>query len=834
MGRPASTRENATTLLRGFLAAAMLAVVSQVSTAADDEAGPRARDTFFELKIRPVLAGTCFKCHGGEKTSAELRVDAREALLKGGDTGPAIEPGDPEKSLLIKAIRRGSEDLQMPPDSPLREDVVKDFERWVKEGAHWPARDTSKPDPFAQQRHWAFQPVPPVKVPDDPTGWSANEVDRFIHARWGGRRHEDALADKSPVTPPTNSASTSGRNSVMLTPAPPADKRTLLRRVYFDLIGLPPTPDEMSAFLADDSPEAYPRVVEKLLESPHYGERWGRHWMDVVRYADTAGDNADYPIPEIRLYRDYIIDAFNTDKPYDQFVREQIAGDILAADGPREKFTERVVATGFLALSRRYATAPYELWHLSLEDTIDTVGRSFLGLSLRCARCHDHKFDPVTTADYYALYGIFSSTKFPYAGSEEFQSQKFPRKEFQSLLPPDEAAPIIEQHRQRVAAIKEKIARLEKIKDAKKEETDRLKVLRAELLGLERPGLPPNLPCAYAVADGPVADAKIQLRGEPSQPGETVPRGVPKFLEGNEPPGFPKDASGRRQLAEWLTRPDHPLTARVMVNRIWQGHFGKGIVNTPSNFGMRGDPPSHPELLDWLAKRFVDSGWSIKTIHRLIVLSNTYRMSSENDPHDASLDPGNEWYWRFDRQRLDAEAMRDAMLAASGELDLQRPGVHPFPPITQWNWTQHTPYKAVYPSNHRSVYLMTQRLQRHPYLALFDGPDTNTSTESRTSSVVPLQALFFMNSEFMRTTSEAFATRLIHASNDPRERVSLALQLAYARPPAEAEQERAVKYVAAYRDELARAGTPAERLDLEAWASYARTILTANEFRYVD
>ncbi len=311
-------------------------------------------------------------------------------------------------------------------------------------------------------------------------------------------------------------------------PAHPRIGGALLRRAYFDLIGLPPTPKQVDAFLADKSPEAFSNVVETLLASPQYGERWGRHWMDVVRYADTAGDNADYPVPEARLYRDYIIDAFNTDKPYDQFVREQIAGDILAKQGPAEKYSERVVATGFLALSRRYATAPYELWHLTLEDTIDTVGRAYLGMTLRCARCHDHKFDPISTRDYYALYGVFDSTQFPYAGSEEFQSMKFGRRAFAALVPAVAAGPALTAYQAEMSKLRHDVAQLEGCKPRKHEIAAKLSAIESRLQILERRGAPDALPVAYAVSEGTVADANIQIHGEPSQPGAKVPRGAPR------------------------------------------------------------------------------------------------------------------------------------------------------------------------------------------------------------------------------------------------------------------------------------------------------------------
>jgi hypothetical protein len=616
-----------------------------------------------------------------------------------------------------------------------------------------------------------------------------------------------------------------------LRPAPAADRRALLRRVSFDLVGLPPTPEETAAFLADSSADAYTKVVDRLLASPHYGERWGRHWMDVARYADTAGDNADYPVPEARLFRDYVIDAFNADKPYDEFVREQIAGDILARQGPAEKYAGRVVATGFLALSRRYATAPYELWHLTLEDTIDTVGQAFLGLTLRCARCHDHKFDPVTTADYYALYGIFASTQFPYAGSEEFSSKGWDRQHFVPLLPPAQAEPILRAHQEHLARLQAEVARLEK--DSAKHAAE-LNRLRGELKNLRHPGLPTNLPCAYAVSEGTPTDVCIQKRGDPDFPGTRVPRAAPKFLAGDRPLNIPPGHSGRLELAEWLTRAENPLTARVLVNRLWQHHFGRGLVGTPNNFGLRGEPPTHPELHDYLAATFIEKGWSIKAIQRLIVLSQTYQLSSAEDSGATTRDPANRWYWRHDRRRLDAEALRDALLAVSGTLDGRRPGPHPFPPIPAWHWTQHNPFKDVYPSARRSVYLMTQRLQRHPILGLFDGPDTNTTTATRSTSTVPQQALFLLNSPVLRAESEALARRLLAAPEGTAGRLRLAHELALGRPPRPEEAERAAAYLDAYRQELKKIETPAERLELEAWLSFARVLFCSNEFVYVD
>jgi len=662
-----------------------------------------------------------------------------------------------------------------------------------------------------------------VAVPDDPSGWSAGAIDRFIRLK---------LAEQG------------------LRPVETADRPTLLRRVYFDLIGLPPEPDDVEAFVADRSPDAWEKVVERLLASPLYGQRWGRHWMDVVRYSDTAGDNADYPVPEARLYRDYIIDAFNADKPFDQFVREQLAGDILARQAQpaagntaqpaagsatpldRAAYAEKLAATGFLALSRRYGTAPYELWHLTLEDAIDTTGRAFMGLSLRCARCHDHKFDPVTAEDYYGLYGIFASTQFPWAGSEEVQSKRFDRMKFVPLAPADEAAAKLAVYQKRIAEFEAEIKRLEAAGDERAKA--RLAELRDQLRNLKKPGLPDDLPGAYAVEEGTVIETRVQLAGEPNQLGDVAPRCLPRFLAGDEPLAIPAGASGRLLFAEWLTRGDHPLTARVMVNRIWQHHFGRGLVATSSNFGTSGEPPTHPELLDWLAQRFVEAGWSVKAIHRLILMSKTYQLASTVDAATATHDPSNRWHARFDRRRLDAEAIRDALLAVAGSLDLSRPGPHPFPPIAAWTWTQHNPFKAVYPSKYRSVYLMTQRIQRHPYLALFDGPDPNVSTDVRTSATVPLQALYSMNNAFVTEQAAEFARRLSGSGLGPADRIDLAHQLAYARPSRPEEIDRGAAYIEAYQQELIRSGVTAAEAQLEAWTSYARVLLTANEFVYVD
>jgi hypothetical protein len=601
----------------------------------------------------------------------------------------------------------------------------------------------------ATPAHWAFQPV---KRPAIPTvrdaSWPRNDIDRFILAKL---------------------------EELALEPSPAADRRTLLRRVHFDLTGLPPAPEEAAAFEKNNSPNAFQEVIERLLASPRHGERWGRHWMDVVRYADTAGDNADYPIPEAHLYRDYIIDAFNSDKPYDQFVREQLAGDILAERGPPARYAERVTATGFLALSRRYATAPFEFMHLTIEDAIETTGRAFLGMTFRCARCHDHKYDPVTREDYYALYGLFESTRFPYAGSEEFQSKGFGRSGFHPLLPPGEYAPVVKAHEERLAALESDIERLKKEveaagKDAGKKHglEESLKALSAERAGLKKAGSPAALPVAYAVEEGKPVDSRLQPRGEPDELGPAVRRRAPRFLSGDEVLDIPEGASGRLPFAEWLTRPENPLTARVIVNRIWLHHFGRGLVATPGDFGANGARPTHPELLDWLACELVEKGWRLKEIHRLILLSSTYRQSSRPDARGLAADAETALYWRYPPRRLEAEAIRDSVLFLSGKLDFTMggPGFDVFAPNDNYVRV-YEPKTRFGPAEwRRMVYQRKPRKEQDATFGAFDCPDATQPTSRRPTSTNAVQALNLLNAGFIMEQTGFLAERLRREAGD--------------------------------------------------------------------
>ncbi|MBI1349268.1 DUF1553 domain-containing protein [bacterium] len=715
---------------------------------------------FFESRVRPLLVQACYECHSADADdlAGDFRVDFRGALRQKGPHGFAVVPGDLERSRLIQAVRYNDADLQMPPAGKLTSEEIAILEDWVRRGAPDPRR-TAKPfvkksiDVTKAREFWSLKPLVTPTIPqiNDPL-WNTNDIDRLVAAEWANHG---------------------------ATPMGLADRRTLLRRVTFDLIGLPPTPAELAEFEQDSSPEAWSRVVERLLASPHYGERWGRHWMDLVRYADTAGDNSDYPIPQAYLYRNYIIDAFNADKPYDQFLTEQIAGDLLPAASDDES-NEHLIATGYLASARRFGSLFKDYpQHLTIEDTIDNLGRTVLGLTLSCARCHDHKFDPVTQADYYGLYGIFESTRYPFPGIE---LEKKPR----------------------------------------------------DFVPLKHDGKPSDQ-LAYAVVDGAPADAAVQQRGDPSKPGEVIPRRFLEVLGAATLSPSAQQTSGRLELARWLTDRENPLTARVMVNRIWQQHFGMGLVKTPSDFGLRGQPPSHPALLDHLALTFMNEDWSIKAMHRRILHTRLYQLSSLDDPRNVAVDPNNDWLWKFSRRRLDAEALRDAMLFISGELDLTMPREpHPFPPVDQWEFTQHHPFRGQYDSRHRSIYLMTTRLNALPFMVSFDGADRNASTPKRDSSVTAIQSLYLLNSEFVHQQAQAFARRLIQSEADANARMRLAYELTIARPPTSDE-------TAANRDFLEHVNASFQQSDLtteereqQRWASLARVLFRMNEFLYVD
>ncbi len=776
---------------------------------------------FFEKNIRPVLVGRCYSCHSAtaEKLKGGFRLDTRDGLRKGGDTGPAIVPGDPDKSLLIRAILRGEDAEKMPPkDSErLSREQVRDFQAWVKMGAPDPRTAAAAPAAakppinFAEARkRWPFNAVVEPALPAvADAAWVRSPIDRFILAKLEEKR---------------------------VRPAPDADPRTLLRRVTFDLTGLPPTPEEIDAFLADSSPDAFSKVVERLLASNAYGERWGRHWLDVVRYSDGAGDNSDYPIPQMYKYRNWVIAAFNEDKPYDRFIREQLAGDLLPFKSDDER-RSNLVATGYLANARRFGSVTDDYpWHLTIEDTIDNLGRTFLGVTASCTRCHDHKFDPLTNEDYYALYGIFDSTRYPFPGIE---LQHY-ASDLVYLAPDEQVEKAMSDRRAKMAALDESTKPIEarrKIADGAAKGTDdesvrakqyadelgkEIDAVKKERTKVQQTPLP--FESIYAVADAPVTgNARVQIKGDPTRLGREIPRRFFELLGGQElSPEF--KGSGRHQLAEWISDPANPLTARVMANRIWHHHFGKGIVQTPSDFGKQGRAPTHPELLDWLARRFVETGWSNKAMHRLILSSHAYRVSSEDDPAAQAADPTNDLLWKFRRRRLEAEAVRDNLLAVSGTLDRTMGGPHPIPPMATWEYTEHKPFLSVFDHKQRSVYLLTQRISRHPFLGTFDGAETNSGTPARITSTTSLQALSLLNDPFVHEQAAKFAERLARERTDDESRVERAYQLALGRPPTDEEKSASLDYLKKTRARLD---------DTQAWESFSRVLFRLSEFIYV-
>lgn len=1072
---------------------------------------------FFENKVRPLLAERCLECHGPEKHKANLRLDSLAAILKGGDSGPALVPGKPEESLLVQAIGYTS-DIKMPPKSKLPEREIADFTQWVKLGAPWPnSKPNGEPNTkpagpqitVEQRAFWAFQPVVDPAVPTVQRGdWPRSAIDYFILARLEGAGLE---------------------------PAPPASKRTLIRRATFDLTGLPPTVADVNAFLADDSADAFAKVVDRLMASPRYGEHWGRHWLDVARFADSNGLDENLAYANAYRYRDYVIAAFNRDKPFNRFIQEQMAGDLISPEAHDDPF-EGLIATGFLCLGAKMLAEddPVKMQMDIIDEQVDTIGRAFLGLTLGCARCHDHKFDPIPTDDYYALAGIFKSTKtmenlsvvarwqerplatpevlhtqmehqrrindkqgevnrlvekanqqllgearahageyltaallqqewgallktakpvgadpqaiadraaqvveaenyvrgnavkdttvygqgigvifnkgelpnvaeydvpiekagifqieLRYAAAESRpvqlsingelvkadaagrvtgswnpdtqtweiaglfplkaglntvrleRAQPFPHIDKLLLVPGRDAegrpltppAPPADGYRLKSDIVGQWIHALEQSasdpqsplsvwhawrKDSKlpPAETSPLAArfadlepktwhdvaARYEMLFTEADGawkklqatpaekpattlaepaleslrkllydpmgplaVPknaqtlypveeqttltglqnevkalqealPKLPETMAVSENPAENLRVHLRGSHLTLGESVPRRFPRILNGDESPALDSAGSGRRQLADWLVRPEHPLTSRVIVNRVWLWHFGEGLVRSPDNFGTLGERPTHPELLDWLARRFVEQGWSLKALHRLIMLSSTYQMSTTANERAAQLDPENRLWWRVNRRRLEAEALRDGLLATCGELDLTMGGSllptknHEYVTGTGSNLPPN-----LYSSRRRSVYLPVVRSALYDVFQAFDFADPSVMSGRRDTTTVAPQALFMMNSQLVSQSTRAWAQRLQEgAAADDAARVQVVYEQAYSRPATANEVSRAAQFVENYRQaQIARQAAPDEAR-LRAWQSFCRAVLSANEFVYVE
>jgi mono/diheme cytochrome c family protein len=797
----------------------ILAAVGATDEAADAAVPTAEQLRHFESAVRPLLIEQCQSCHGEKKQFAGLRLDSRAAILAGGDSGAAIVAGKPEESRLIRAVRQIDDDLKMPPKSKLSDRQIADLVRWVEDGAPFPVAAREKNARSRDPNHWAFQPPADPTVPAVmDTAWARSPLDNFILAK----------------------LETAG-----LSPAPQADRRILIRRVTIDLLGLPPTPEEIDAFLADDRPDAFAQLVERLLASPAYGERWGRHWLDVARYADSNGLDENVAHGNAWRYRDYVVAAINHDKPYDRFVLEQLAGDLLPAADEAQRH-EQLIATGFLGIGPKVLAEVDEakMQMDIVDEQIDTVGRALLGLTLGCARCHDHKFDPIETADYYGLAGIFKSTR-------TMQNYKKVAKWHENVLPSAAATAMQAEYDARLAAKRQAVEafmakadeearkslpegtkppeKLETIySDAAKAE---LKKLRDELAEVEKN--PPELPAAMGTTEDKVADEAIHIRGNPLKLGETVPRHVPVVLRGPAAPQFSPSESGRRELAQWLIDAKNPLTSRVLVNRVWRWHFGKGLVSTTDNFGLLGEAPSHTELLDWLARRFIEGGWSLKALHRLILNSSTFQQTSTVSAEIAARDTENRLFGRADVRRLEAEAVRDALLSVSGQLDRAMGGSLLKVKNRSYFFDHTSKDLTDYNTPRRSLYLPVVRNNLYDVFQLLDAPDATIPNGDRATTTVAPQALLMLNSDFVMQSAADLAGRLLSAFENDDERMQRLYAIVYGREASPDELAANRKYLADLENLLATSEPDPVRRRRQAWNVLCHTIVAANEFIYM-
>ena len=747
----------------------------ELGTSAASVPQPSAAQTeFFENKIRPILSKHCYKCHSADSTKVKggLLLDTREGLLKGGDTGPAVVPGDAEKSLLIKAVRYTDTDLQMPPKGEKLSDAqIADLVAWVKMGAPDPRTGPAVAKKSDGKDHWAFKPVAKTQVPvSRGTLPSDNPIDAFVTAKLG-------------------------EQGMKL--SPPAEKRTLLRRVYFDLIGLPPTPEEVTVFVNDNSPDAFAKVVDRLLAMPQYGERWGRHWLDVARYSDTKGEIKrlrDTPLyPFAWTYRDYVIKSFNDDKPYDRFIVEQIAADKL----PPTQDNSHLAALGFLTLGERFQDNANDI----INDRIDVVTKGLLGLTVSCARCHDHMFDPIPTKDYYSLRGIFASSHepkvAPLIGGDPTRDPDYP-----------------DYYTQRTNLQQQLDAVLPKLRKGNQQANRELLRERIELqnkidaLELTHPGAPSR---AHVLLDNAKPnDSSVFIRGEVENKGPVVPRQFLECLSGPNRKPF-TNGSGRIDLAHAIASKSNPLTARVMVNRIWQQHFGEGIVSTPDDFGTMGSGPSHPELLDYLAAHFMEHGWSVKQMHRLILTSQTWQQGSGDNPRFAQIDPFNRLLWRQNLRRLEFEPVRDTLLAIGGKLDTNLYG-KPVP-LAMAKGRNFRAALVLEPSGRpvnigyttrRTVYGYIDRSDLPEVFNHFDFANPEMETGLRHRTTVPQQALYLMNSPLVVEQARNIIERPdVKSCATAGDKIKRLYEIIYQRPPGAEELQLGLEF-------LESAATPAD------------------------
>jgi hypothetical protein len=777
-------------------------------------------------QVKPILARHCYECHSDKVQKGKLRVDSAAFLLKGGRGGPAVVPGKATESPLIEALHGSDGVTRMPyKRTPLSRAEIGLLTTWVNEGAKAPVNENAGDGTM----HWAFRPpVRPALPAVKDASWVRNPIDRFILAR----------LEKQGIRP-----------------APEADRATLIRRLYLDLLGLPPSRADVDAFVADPRPDAYERLVDRLLASPHYGERWGRHWLDLARYADSNGFTIDTP-REIWQYRDWVIDALNRDLPFDHFVIEQYAGDLLPG-----ATTEQKVATGFHrnTLVNEEGGIDREQFRVeAVADRVNTTGVVFLGLTLGCARCHDHKYDPVTTREYYQLFAFLNNQSEPtlslaspevVAKRTALQSRIEKIEEALDPMLKDAFAKLSDAAKgkvardlevilnlrpdQRTEGQKKKLATFFRTKDAGfKQRFDEIAALKKQ---------EPKFPTTLVLAELPrPRETHVMIGGDFTRPGDKVSPGVPSVLHPLRSP-----MPNRLDLARWLVDRRNPLVGRVTMNRLWMHHFGKGIVETENDFGTQGRPPTHPELLDWLATEFPERGWSLKAMHRLMVCSATYRQASAVRPELAEIDPHNRLLARQNRLRLDAEIVRDNALAASGLLSQQIGGPSVYPPqpdgIYQFTQVQRRWQTSAGPARYRrGLYTFFQRSAPYPALIVFDAPDATSSCTRRVRSNTPLQALTLLNDQAFLELARGLADRVLREGPpDDARRLQYAFRLCLAREPSSAEAQRLGQYLAQQRDEFevapadARsflAGSESSVAERAAWTAVARVLLNLDEF----
>ncbi len=832
---------------------------------------------FFETKIRPVLVDQCYRCHSaeGQGVRGGLAVDSRDALLSGGESGPAIVPGDLSESTLWNAINY--EDYRMPPKNKLPESVIEDFRKWIEMGAPDPRVQTgvivhskvTEDDIKQGKEHWAFKApvVHPQKTDAKHSNWAVTAIDRYVAPGWDASNLE---------------------------PAQDTDPETLVRRLTYDLIGLPPTPAQRTNFVKEysSSPDtAIASIADELMKMPMFGERWGRHWLDVARYAETTGKEREITFPHAWRYRDYVIDSFNEDKPYDQFIREQIAGDLIKTNDDRE-WSQNLIATGFLAIGPKSIAEqnPRQFQADLVDEQIDTSTRVVLGLSVACARCHDHKFDPIPQTDYYALAGIFQSTTTYFGGNRSRQN----RQPSNLIVLPvqDKKDPTEPLSKAELASLKKQL------QEAEEKYAQALRAQRTQKAGDKTPqnflsvavldqvvaqltnrinsvdenGKPVSMCMGTQDAATP-RSAKLLVRGEIAQPAQEVERGFVQVLDHAKLTIAPKKASGRLEYADWLTSKDNPLTARVAVNRVWQQLIGKAIVTEPDNFGFSGPAPTHPELLDYLAVQFMQNQWSTKQLIRSIVLSRVYRLSSAHDESRFQIDPDNSKLARANVRRLDAEAMRDSMLAISGKIDLSRPhasviasfgqvqmgpnGPIQVPPaameflsgqgVSRKNFQgmaaararggNANPIEA--PTNHRSVYLSIPRNSVPRALDVFDFAEPSLVVVTRETSNTPDQALYMLNNPFVLEQSDALASKILKVASTNQEQITQAFRFVFGRDATQEERKVAMDYFRNVKTTQTKSKRFAGKVNddqqvLQSLSQFCQALFCSAEFRFLN